>query len=273
MPLPEVTVVTISFNQAQFLPRLLDSIHRNQECEFEHIVVDPGSNDGSRELLQSYESSSLRLIFEDDDGPANGLNNGFEGVGTEYVTYLNADDAYAPGGLDTLVQHGATGADVVVGNGWLIDERDRPVKPLFSDRFSPFRSAAGFGTIVQQSTLYRTSSLPGPRPFNEQSRYTWDVDLLCALSSCSFAYIPEVVAYFRLYEGTVTGTPENRDAIADERRKLMVGQLGKEREALARVVKPGARAVKRLRTIKRERLDRPTFPGWGETNDQARGSF
>ena len=72
-----VTIVTLSFNQRPYLEQCLASVLSQDFGDLEYIIVDPGSTDGSRELLEEYSKRIARLILEEDKGPADGLNKAF----------------------------------------------------------------------------------------------------------------------------------------------------------------------------------------------------
>jgi glycosyltransferase involved in cell wall biosynthesis len=69
----KVSVITISFNQADFLERTIRSVLDQDFQNIEYIVVDPGSTDGSRDVIKCYESRIARTILEPDRGAADGL--------------------------------------------------------------------------------------------------------------------------------------------------------------------------------------------------------
>jgi len=110
-----VSIVTISFNQAQYLERAIRSVLEQDYPEIEYIVVDPGSTDGSRDVIEHYRSRISKVIFEPDTGPANGLNKGFAAASGEIFGCMNADDAYLPGAVTKAVAafRAAPGADIV----------------------------------------------------------------------------------------------------------------------------------------------------------------
>ena len=72
----KISVVTISFNQAKFLRECIDSVLNQDYHEIEYIVVDPGSTDGSKKIIDSYGDKIIKY-YEKDYGPADGLNKGF----------------------------------------------------------------------------------------------------------------------------------------------------------------------------------------------------
>src|SRR3546814_11032429 len=71
------SVVTISYNQAKFLRRAIDSVLNQSGVDLEYIVVDPGSSDDSRAIIDSYGDRIGHRVYEPDQGPADGLNKGF----------------------------------------------------------------------------------------------------------------------------------------------------------------------------------------------------
>ena len=66
----KISIVTVSFNQRAYLREALDSVLLQEYPELEYIVVDPGSTDGSRELIHSYGDRISKAIFEPDHGAA-----------------------------------------------------------------------------------------------------------------------------------------------------------------------------------------------------------
>jgi glycosyltransferase involved in cell wall biosynthesis len=68
------SIVTISFNQDRFLQETIDSIRVSPPHELQYVIVDPGSADGSRERIERNRDRFERIIFEKDQGPADGLN-------------------------------------------------------------------------------------------------------------------------------------------------------------------------------------------------------
>ena len=87
------SVVTVSFNQRQYLEEALTSVLEQDYPAIEYIVVDPGSTDGSRELIESFRDRLASIVFEADQGAADGLNKGFQRASGDIFGFLNSDDA------------------------------------------------------------------------------------------------------------------------------------------------------------------------------------
>lgn len=89
----KISVVTVSYNQAQFLERAIRSIVEQNQEDLEYIVIDPGSTDESRDIIERYRSNIAKIVYEPDSGPAEGLNKGFFHATGEVPGLINADDA------------------------------------------------------------------------------------------------------------------------------------------------------------------------------------
>ena len=92
-----ISIVTLSYNQRTFLREAIDSVLQQDHPDLEYIVVDPGSTDGSREFIRSYGEQVAQVVFEPDQGAADGLNKGFSRATGEVFGFLNADDYLLPG--------------------------------------------------------------------------------------------------------------------------------------------------------------------------------
>jgi glycosyltransferase involved in cell wall biosynthesis len=218
MTTPALSIVTISYNQRTFLEECLLSVV-SQQCEgLEYIVVDPGSTDGSRELIERYRDRLGAVILEPDRGPADGLNHGFARASGEIFGYINADDRYTPGALQYVVDYFASHPDVDVLTGAIriVDGAGRPsIRKRTADRFDVARYAAGCCMIGQQATFFRREAFRKSGGFNVANRIAWDGELLVdlALSGARFATVAKVLGDWRLYGANITGS-------ADFRKKL-----------------------------------------------------
>jgi glycosyltransferase involved in cell wall biosynthesis len=96
---PRLSIITPSFNQAQFLEATLRSVLDQGYPDLEYIVIDGGSTDGSVEIIQRYADRLAYWVSEPDRGQAHAINKGFERATGEVLTWLNSDDLLWPGAL------------------------------------------------------------------------------------------------------------------------------------------------------------------------------
>ena len=220
-----VSIVTISFNQAAFLEACLSSVIAQDAGDVEYIVVDPGSTDGSRDILARHAHHIQSCILEPDGGPADGLNKGFAAATGEIFGYINADDRYAPGAIAFarrfFDEH--PGIDVLCGAIRIIDRQGRAsLRARTSDRFDLARYAAGICTVGQQATFFRRGAFERAGGFNPDNRICWDGELLVdmALAGSRFATTGKILGDFRIYSESITGSNRHRELALREHARI-----------------------------------------------------
>ena len=95
MSLPRISIVTPTLNRARYLGEAIESVLAQDYANFEHIIVDGMSTDGTLELLARYPH--VRLIREPDSGLYDALNKGLRAASGEITGHLNSDDLYPRG--------------------------------------------------------------------------------------------------------------------------------------------------------------------------------
>ena len=118
----DISIVTPVFNSVRWIELCLQSVrHVFQGRDYEHIVVDGGSTDGTLELLQ--KQKDIRLIGGPDKGMYDALNKGMATARGRILGHLNADEQYDRAGLAHALQKlDQTGADAVFGPTIMLDE-------------------------------------------------------------------------------------------------------------------------------------------------------
>lgn len=243
-----VSIVTLSFDQAAFLERAMRSVLDQDHPDIEYIVVDPGSTDGSRDLIGRFRDRLALAIEEPDDGPADGLNKGFARATGEIFAYLNADDAFLPGAVSGAVRALASHptAAVVYAHGYIVDERGRVRRRFRSNRFSRWRFAFGGVNVMQQATFFRRAAFQAVGGFNVANRTCWDaellVDIACrggALRACDAMW-----AVFTVHPESISGSGRLNETYAADIRRLAAKALGRDLPATTPCWRALARALK-----------------------------
>ena len=93
----KISVITINLNNAEGLRRTLDSVFRQTTHDFELVVVDGASTDGSVELIHTYADRIDRWVSEPDGGIYNAMNKAVAMATGEYVIFMNSGDTFLRG--------------------------------------------------------------------------------------------------------------------------------------------------------------------------------
>src|SRR5437899_12310613 len=93
---PKISIVTPSYNQAEYLEETILSVLNQEYPNIEYIVIDGGSSDGSVEIIRKYEKHLFYWITESDRGQSDALVKGFNRATGEIFSWLCSDDLYKP---------------------------------------------------------------------------------------------------------------------------------------------------------------------------------
>src|SRR5690242_13411052 len=98
---PRITIVTPCFNSVNTVGATIESVLNQDYKNWEHLVVDGGSRDGTVTVLQRY--SHLKWVSEPDEGHYHAMNKGISRAAGDLIVILNADDCFRPGALRAVV--------------------------------------------------------------------------------------------------------------------------------------------------------------------------
>jgi glycosyltransferase involved in cell wall biosynthesis len=203
----KISVVTICYNQAPYLPACINSV-AIQEGAWEHIIVDAGSTDGSRDIIEANRSHFSHIIFGRDEGPADGLQKGFARATGTHGFFINSDDFLLPGAFSVFsaLVNAAPGSDVFLCGGWLVDVDANPMRRVKPTRLSLASLLEGSATMFQQGMLFSMPAYHSVGGFCSESTVCWDFELLCKFVShgCSITRTSHRVGAFRVHSGTIS---------------------------------------------------------------------
>lgn len=117
---PRISVVTPSYNQAQFIEETIRSVLLQGYPNLEYIIIDGGSTDNSVEIIKKYEPYLAYWVSERDRGQSDGINKGFERCTGDYIAWMNSSDCYMPNAFqDTLIEVKKCQPDLIYGCGYI----------------------------------------------------------------------------------------------------------------------------------------------------------
>lgn len=176
---PKLTIITPSYNQADFLERTILSILNQQYPNLEYIVIDGGSTDKSVEIIKKYEQYIKYWVSEKDRGQVHAINKGLQKATGEYIAFQNSDDVYFP---NTLLNFGEAAIkkddDIIYGDLYMITTNDEVTEQLKTTSYSLDCQVLEGMQIHNQSLFFKKALLTQYGFFDESYRFAFDYEFI-----------------------------------------------------------------------------------------------
>lgn len=209
--LPLVSIVTPSFNQAEFLEKTIQSVLMQDYPYIEYIVIDGGSTDGSVDVIKKYQDKIKVWVSEPDRGQTDAINKGFAKATGEVFAWINSDDTYNPKAVGEAVLYLIENPNVamVYADCNFIDEHDNVIGKFSAKQTNYKLLREGFVHIPQQTMFFRKKYWS---PLDPSFYFGMDYDLWTRIAKqAEIKYLQgNVWANFRIHTSSKTNVNDMR---------------------------------------------------------------
>ncbi len=214
---PLVTVLMPIYNGNEHLREAIESVLNQNFRDFEFLIMDDGSTDGSREIVKSYEDPRIELhLSPENRGIAKTLNEGIMRARGRYLARMDADDICMPHRLQRQVDFMETYSHIgLVGSGVMKIKKNRVNKIVsWPETDAEIKIDLLFQNPFFHPSVMVRCDLIKKTAYNLQLPYAQDYGLWVELANLTdFANLPDPLIKYRVHNGQVTKTKGNQQAV------------------------------------------------------------
>lgn len=239
---PVISIITPSCNQGAFLAETIESVIA-QEGDFsiDYIIVDGGSSDNSVDIIKNYDARlhngewqvncqgiTYRWVSEWDKGQTDALMKGFRMASGDIYAWLNSDDTYLPGALQTasifLRDHPDTG--LMYGDAHYVDSSGAVISSYHTEEFDLIRLASA-NIICQPSAFFRRNVFEAVGGLDESLNFVMDYDLWIRIGRRFPCHqLPGLLATYRLHDSSKTISSDTLYGNSEEALAVTIRHFG-----------------------------------------------
>ena len=215
---PMISIITPTFNRADFIIKALESVKVQTYENFEHIIVDDGSTDDTRERLKPFlKDPRFHYFYQENQGQSTARNLALSKMRGEFVCFLDSDNFWVHDKLADQISilYEKPGVDVVYGDLITINQAGEEMSRQNIPRFSGSISLQ----MLKDNCVSMNTAMARRKCFDElggmsgKYRVADDYDLWLRFSArYRFQYVPQYFAYYRVMEKQISSDKSARFA-------------------------------------------------------------
>lgn len=193
-----ISIITINYNDAIGLKKTIDSVIHQSYTDFEYIIIDGGSTDGSLELIKENESNINYWVSEPDKGIYNAMNKGIMAAKGEYLLFLNGGDWFCNPESLSFLANKTGNFDIIFGNTYFYYS-EKKIEENKLPNLITFNYLAYVNAIPHQATLIKKKFIINNGLYDESLKIAsdWKFFLLSFFKwNASYLHVPHFICYY-----------------------------------------------------------------------------
>lgn len=216
-----ISIITVNYNDVIGIENTIKSVQNQTYTNFEHIIIDGNSNDGSKEVIKKYKKSFSYWLSEKDSGIYNAMNKGIKIAKGDYLFFLNSGDTfYDKQVLEKVSLKLEEGQDIFYGNLQLInkDKENKLVCPPKKLSFSFFLRR----TIPHQAAFTKKALFENISYYNEEYRIVSDWEFfMIAILKFNASYKHSDITISNYDTNGISSLPEFKVLFKNEKKRSL----------------------------------------------------
>ena len=212
------SIITINLNNKDGLQKTIDSVLCQTWKDYEWIIIDGGSTDGSKELIEQYQQHFAYWCSEPDNGVYNAMNKGIAKAKGEYLNFMNSGDAFCDKEVLMQVSRCNRSDDVIYGDSYGV----RGDKKILWQPPSDITLDFFYSQNICHQAMFVKSAILKVQGYDESYKILgdWAKWVTMYIEGCSFYHLPLVICLYDLDGISGKGSPQERDEKERVRNKI-----------------------------------------------------
>ena len=229
---PKISVITPSYNQGLFIEETINSVLKQNYPNLEYIIIDGGSTDSTKSILEKYDKSITYWVSEKDNGQSDAINKGFALATGDILCWLNSDDTYLPNTLHKVAKYflqSNTFNKIISGRGYYLFEANNIVlNNGVSELYKKCDDIEFCYHIIQPSTFWGKSVMKKNGNVKENLHYCFDWEWFIRANEKNIVIqkVGDYFSYYRIHKDHKSSTKDDKRLI--ELSKLCSSLHGKD---------------------------------------------
>lgn len=215
-----LSIITINLNNKTGLQKTIDSIIHQTYKNFEWIIIDGGSTDGSKELIQQYKEHLTYWISEKDNGIYEAMNKGINVAKGKYLNFLNSGDCFSSNDILSELALYNYDYDIIYGDAIYTYNDQRQELKTFNNQLS--LSYFVSGKVINHQASFIKKELFKNCPYNENFKIVsdWEFWIKQSILNRSFYHINKTIINF-----DYTGITSKPSLLQEKEKEIVLNNL------------------------------------------------